>query len=349
MSNYQELAKKGAEKRKAAFQEKSTRGIFALLSDALKDFQDALDLAQDLPNNNRKKQWILAHLGATHHSMAHFYPDEDNKTFHLNKAREFLLRALNLEWTVKPLSEQANWGTVNYAWGYAHLGELFTYRALVQRREPQEEQKNYQNAIDSLSMAIKMELEEGDNYTWAISHRGLAYRQRATSFSRESGDNDRARMDFERVYELDVKKENHWNALYLGATYRALGLEVDDISHMSEEQLKEAYIYLKRSLAFFEWVADKNPELLVRMETLEPYPLHLHHLDAPLALPRERTDIMPSFMIDEHELIEESYNFYNTREELRQEFLKDGPTPEVQVKIDQYYTLLGQRYAQQKE
>lgn len=303
-----QYAKSGEVHRLAAFQQIDEDQIQASFEQAEQYFLQALDLCEDKGMLCKTQSWIHAHLGVTYLSLADLV-EKSRRNICLNNAEQHLREAMDLPSEVGP--EPSNSA---YAWGWAHLGEVFTWQAYAYLQQADKREQYLDWAIEAFDKALT---PPDHLYVWAYAHRGLAYRIKGILSSNHPGRlnpaNEAALDDFQKAFALD--SSYYWAAANLATLYRERGIQ-----KMAEGGMfKSAAEDLRLALEYFQYVTIRDPFLFVHMNVLETDPLGMG------ANPPTDAEIKKEAVY-----LSELY-----RESVRV-FRKHGPTAQARTKIDAF-------------
>ncbi|NEO60221.1 MAG: tetratricopeptide repeat protein, partial [Moorea sp. SIO4G2] len=111
------------------------------------DYEQAIQIFEDIQKDYPDNAWVNAHLGITYHQLMDY-----------QKARKYLKKAIEKN--------------RKYLWAHAQLGETYRLLAIIEDRQ----EEYVELAIEHFQEALGNELPEKNNYAWALAHLGATYR-----------------------------------------------------------------------------------------------------------------------------------------------------------------------------
>ena len=267
------------------------------------DFENAAAFFSDALGKTPSPQtrnWLKAHLGATQLYLAGLETARSDKR---NKLVNDSDKNLREALGLKEKENPAN-GKSKYTWAYAHLGETLAWKATLLKGQPPPQKNNFAWAISALEKATSL----NEEYPWAIAHLGQAYRLRSISAAGLPGDTQHALENFTLAIQKDARYS--WAEAYRAVLLRDIG----SIERDPTKAVKD----LKEALLIYERLFVNDPWLFYHISVLEAGSVFMPP-DSQDALTDERT---------------------RQRMEIISELRENGPTPQLEEKIDTYLSLL---------
>ncbi|NEQ10183.1 MULTISPECIES: tetratricopeptide repeat protein [unclassified Moorena] len=122
------------------------------------DYEQAIEIFEELQIKYPDNAWVNAHLGITYHQLMDYH-----------KARKYLKKAIEKN--------------RKYLWAHAQLGETYRLLAIIEDRQ----EEYVELAIEHFQAALGNELPEKNNYAWALAHLGAIYRLKMIRNIKDSG------------------------------------------------------------------------------------------------------------------------------------------------------------------